>query len=215
MSLYLATLLLLSLLLSWYWARVLHLVRKIRRKTGSSAQLLPKEPLGRALRIVWYPAVAAWIAAPFVTAYLLYRADLSPAALPAFARPVLVTPALYLPAALIAVLSFIATLICWKKMGKSWRMGINPGEKTTLIVTGPYSYVAHPIYALQQLLALASLAILPSPWMLVVALIEILFLNWEASREEQHLTSVHGDAYTLYRKQVGRFAPRSWRKAII
>jgi protein-S-isoprenylcysteine O-methyltransferase Ste14 len=213
MSLYLCIVVLLGLVISYYWARVLHLVRKIRRKTGASAQLLPAEPLGRVLRVVWYPTVAGWIAGPFVAAGLALRQQSDFGSLPIVLRPWLVSPLLYLPATAIALLAFVATLICWKRMGSSWRMGINPGEKTSLVVTGPYAFVAHPIYGLQQLLVLASLAILPTPWMLAVAVIEVLFLNWEASREERHLVSVHGDLYANYRKQVGRFLPRSWRRA--
>jgi protein-S-isoprenylcysteine O-methyltransferase Ste14 len=51
-------------------------------------------------------------------------------------------------------------------MGKSWRMGINPNEKTQLIVSGPYAYIRHPIYAIQSLMLLASMILLPSPLML-------------------------------------------------
>ena len=56
-------------------------------------------------------------------------------------------PRLSWPAALVALAAYLATLVCWKKMGKSWRMGIDPNETTQLIITGPYRHVRHPIYA--------------------------------------------------------------------
>jgi protein-S-isoprenylcysteine O-methyltransferase Ste14 len=109
---------------------------------------------------------------------------------------------------LVAATALGATLVCWKKMGKSWRMGIDPAEKTGLIVTGPYAYVRHPIYALSSLLMLASVACLPTPLMIALALVHLTFLWWEARREEHHLAAVHGADYDRYRASTGRFFPR-------
>lgn len=202
--------LVLGLIVGFYWARVLKLVRKTRKKTGQSAQFVPSEPLGRALRILWYPTVALWVLHPWLTV-AAYFIDLR---LPALFTPLWTSPLTLYPATAIALLALWGTLICWRKMGTSWRMGINPGEKTELIVSGPYAYVAHPIYALQQLLALASAAILATPLILIVAAIELLFLQWEARREEQHLISVHGEIYANYNRSVGRFIPRSTKPFI-
>lgn len=201
-----------GLVMSFYWARVLKLVRKTRKKTGASAQLVPREPLGRALRIVWYPTVAVWVAHPWIN--VAWPTLLGGTELPAVLTPVVNTPLLWGPALAVLFAALWGTLVCWRRMGKSWRMGINPGEKTELVVSGPYAYVAHPIYALQQVLAVASLAVLPSPVMMAVAVIEVAFLNWEASREEIYLKQVHGEAYAGYRARVGRFIPRSWRAAV-
>jgi len=104
-----------------------------------------------------------------------------------------------------------ATLLCWKRMGKSWRMGINPNEKTQLIVSGPYAYIRHPIYAIQSLMLLASMALLPSPLMLVSCLLMLTFLQWEARREEKYLVVHHGEAYVGYCRRTGGFLPRSFR----
>jgi protein-S-isoprenylcysteine O-methyltransferase Ste14 len=96
-------------------------------------------------------------------------------------------------------------------MGKSWRMGINPQEKTQLIVSGPYAYIRHPIYAIQSLMLLASMLLLPSPLMLIACILMITFLQWEARREEKYLVIHHGDGYRDYCKQTGGFLPRSFR----
>jgi protein-S-isoprenylcysteine O-methyltransferase Ste14 len=189
-----------------YWARVLRLAQKARRRTGRAANLIPAEPLGRLLRLVWFPTVAAWIAVPLIT-YFRHR-------LPPFLRPIYSSPPLAWSAFAIAVAAFVATLICWKRMGKSWRMGIAPGEVTQLVVTGPYAYVRHPIYALSCLLMLCTLTIVPSPLMAAVAVIHITLLIWESSREEQHLTSLHGELYTRYAAQVGRFVPTPARRYV-
>lgn len=207
MIVYLLCVLALGLIVGFYWARVLKLVRKTRKKTGQSAQLFPREALGRLLRVVWYPAVGLWVLHPWLT----LGAWAAGFELPAAFRPLVATPWLAVPALLAAALALWGTLICWRRMGTSWRMGINPGEKTQLIVSGPYAYVAHPIYGLQQVLALASVAVLPTPAMLVLAAIELVFLQWEARREEKYLVQVHGEVYAGYLRSVGRFFPRSAR----
>lgn len=198
---------LLGLILGFYWARVLKLVRKTRLRTGRSAQFFPAEPLGRVLRVVWYPTVVLWVLHP----WLSVAAELSNMTLPWFFRPFFGSVLIAVPGVLAAFVALAGTLVCWRRMGKSWRMGIEPGERTELVVTGPYAYVAHPIYALQQVLALASVAVLPTPAMVIVAVIETVFLQWEARREEKHLCGVHGAAYLNYLRQVGRFFPRSSR----
>jgi protein-S-isoprenylcysteine O-methyltransferase Ste14 len=190
-----------GLIVGFYWARVLRLVLKTRKRTGRAANFLPAEPLGRMLRIVWYPTVAIWIAIPLLSA-LATR-------LPAFLRPLFHQPVIQAVAVLVALAALGATMICWKRMGRSWRMGIDPGEKTELVVTGPYAYVRHPIYALSSVLMTASVVAVPSPLMIVVTVIHICFLQWEAHREERYLLERHGDAYAQYLNQVGRFVPRS------
>lgn len=196
--------LIMGLILVAYWGRVMRLVYKIRKTTGRDANLRPKEPLGMALRVAWYPAVVIWIVHPLVNAF-------HPRHLPRWMMPLFSSAPAAWAATLIAILAFIGTLICWKKMGKSWRMGINPGEKTQLIVSGPYAYVRHPIYALSSVLMICSVVILSSPLMLVVALIHLWLLQWEARREEKYLIANHGAVYQGYMSRTGRFVPKSTR----
>ncbi len=190
-----------GLIVAAYWARVLRLVYKTRKLTGKAANFLPPELLGRALRIVWYPTVVAWIIVPLAVAFAP-----SP---PALLAPLFHRPAIAWLAVLVAFAAWGATLVCWKRMGKSWRMGIDPGEKTQLVVSGPYAYVRHPIYALSSVLMLASVVAVPVPLMIAVATIHLLFLQWEARREEGYLLATHGEEYARYYRGVGRFMPRT------
>ena len=197
--------LVLGVILAAYWARVVRLAIKAQKRTGKAANFLPTEPLGRILRIAWYPVVLAWIAHPFFSAFAT--------APPALCRPLYHQPVVSAVAVLVAAFALAATLVCWKKMGKSWRMGIDPAEKTGLIVTGPYAYIRHPIYALSSMLMLASVICLPSPVMIALAVIHITFLAWEARREERYLTTVHGAEYASYCASTGRFFPRFARRS--
>ncbi len=172
---------------------------KMRRKTGRAANFIPAEPLGRVLRIIWQPVILAWIGLPFAAAF---KAPSHGPDVPLFQSPILQWAGVAT-----ALFCLLATRACWRRMGKSWRMGIDPNEKTALIFTGPYAYVRHPIYALSSLMMLATVIVLPTPLMFVVAAIHLLLLQWEARREERNLSRIHGQQYDQYCSRVGRFIP--------
>jgi protein-S-isoprenylcysteine O-methyltransferase Ste14 len=188
--------------LAMYWARVLRMAAKTRRQTGNAANLFPTETLGRVLRVIWFPCVGLWIAAPFLA--ITTRGGLT--------APLQVPLVLSWPAAVMVFSCLAASWVCWRQMGRSWRMGINPHEKTQLVVTGPYAYVRHPIYAISTAMAGASLLAVPSAIMLVAVLVHMALLQWESRREEQYLLSMHGEAYRLYCQTAGRFVPRLRRQ---
>jgi protein-S-isoprenylcysteine O-methyltransferase Ste14 len=191
-----------GLILAVYWLRVMQLVARTKREVGRAANFVPPERLGRLLRIVWIPVVILWIAVPlglpFVTGL--------PWGLRAVAFPGDV--ALGWAAVAVAVAAFVITWVCWVRMGKSWRMGIDPNERTTLVFNGPYRYVRHPIYGLSQVLVLATLAALPSVPMLIITVVHMTLMQWEVRREDKYLVALHGQAYGDYMKRVGRFVPR-------
>ncbi len=186
-----------------YWWRVVRMASKARRRTGRAANFIPAEPVGRAIRLVWQPVVWAWVGLPLAAAFA--------GRLPAGLRPVYHQPAVRWAAAAAVAAGFVATRACWRRMGKSWRMGIDPGERTALVVTGPFARVRHPIYALSSLMMAATVVAVPSPAMAAVAAVHLLLLRWEARREERHLSAVHGAAYDRYLADVGRFLPRLGR----
>jgi len=190
----------LGLILTAYWARVIRMAAKQRRRTGRGANFLPPEPLGRAIRVVWIPVVVAWVALPFVFAYK----KRPPSAL----VPLVSSDALAIAGLVLAAGAVAGSIACWKRMGESWRMGIDPGERTPLVLTGPFAYVRHPIYALSSLLMIATVMVMPSPLMIILALLHLTCLQWEARREEQHLLATNGEEYAAYCAKVGRFFPR-------
>jgi protein-S-isoprenylcysteine O-methyltransferase Ste14 len=191
------------IIVAFYWGRVLHLAAKARRQDGHAAHFIPPEPLGRVLRLIWFPVVALWIAIPL----LIGTAARLPPRI--FFAPIYLNYPVATIGVIITAAALAATLVCWKRMGRDWRMGIDPAERTRLIVTGPYAYVRHPIYALSQLMMLGTVIAVPAPAMTGLALLHILLLQWEARREEAHLLRVQGEQYSRYMGQVGRFLPRS------
>lgn len=196
-------LLLLGLIVGAYWYRVLRMARKARKRTGRAANFLPPEPLGRVLRIVWMPVIFVWIVHPLVAAVIASRLRVT--------APLWSCPVCTWTGVAIAGACFLATRYCWRRMGTAWRMGIDPNEQNTLVTTGPFAYVRHPIYALSATMMLASALALPTPLMLAAAVVHVSLLYWEARREERHMLRTHGPIYGDYLKRVGRFAPRSLR----
>lgn len=178
-----------------YWLTVAVKSILIRRVIRKDPNVIPRELTGQLMRIVWFPVVATWICYPWLH-------------LP---RPATV-PIEWTVAAVAgvaaAVFALAASFHCWREMGASWRIGIDPNEKTEMIVSGAYRYVRHPIYALSILLVWATLAANPSIVMLVVAALHTALMATEAVREEKHMLATHGQAYADYIKTVGRFIPR-------
>jgi len=195
--------LIIGLIMLTYWVRVMMMVRRTKREVGRAANLVPPEPIGRIIRVVWMPVVVLWIFVPICTGFMVDP--------PAILRPLSAisgNAALSWGAVFIAILAFAATWVCWHKMGKSWRMGIDPNERTQLVFNGPFAYVRNPIYGLSSLLMLMTMVIVASPLMWVVGILHLLFLQWEVRREEKVLSALHGSAYADYYARVGRFFPK-------
>lgn len=191
-----------GLIIGIYWLKVMQLVAKTKREVGRAANFVPPEKLGRLLRFIWIPVVVLWIFVPMLMPFVT--------GLPWVLQPVPFSGREIVGwiAVAVAVIAFAITWVCWIKMGKSWRMGIDPNERTTLVFNGPYAYVRHPIYGLSQLLMLATFAAWPSPLMLVLAVLHLILMQWEVRREDKYLVALHGPAYAEYMKHVGRFVPR-------
>jgi protein-S-isoprenylcysteine O-methyltransferase Ste14 len=97
-------------------------------------------------------------------------------------------------------------------MGDSWRLGTDERELTTLVHSGLYQIVRHPIYIAQGLLLVASLLMLPAPMYLLLAVVHAWCIYEKTSVEERYLRHAHGDAYRMYQERVGRFWPTNqWR----
>ena len=192
--------------LAVYWGTVVVKARRLARKIGKYPNVIPRETVGRWMRLIWAPTVVAWCVQPWLAGLGLGRKTFWLRRLINPAQPAAVPGAII--GSLLAVMALILTMICWRRMGLSWRIGIDPGEHTELVVQGPYRLVRHPIYALSILLMLGVVLAIPTPLMLVTAGIHIFMLQIEARREETYLLKIHGPQYSRYRDTVGRFIPR-------
>jgi protein-S-isoprenylcysteine O-methyltransferase Ste14 len=206
--------LLAALCLSVYWFWVPVKLIRLGRKLGKDPNALPRERVGQAMRLLWYPCIMALLVGLWLAASVAHLDRWPPAAQIPLQPLWTLRPlgpwwwAAMLPAGSLCLLCTLFTFVCWRKMGRSWRIGIDPNEKLALVSTGPYRYVRHPIYALRMVINLCAFVMAPTLWILLTAGIDILLLQIEARREERYMEAQHGAEYARYKNSVGRFIPR-------
>jgi protein-S-isoprenylcysteine O-methyltransferase Ste14 len=108
----------------------------------------------------------------------------------------------------IAVVGIAATVYAQLDMGDSWRIGVDPGETTTLVRSGVFGCVRNPIFTAMITFGFGIALVTPNlvaiaGFVLLVATIELQV----RIVEEPYLLTVHGDAYRDYLANVGRFVP--------
>lgn len=102
------------------------------------------------------------------------------------------------------VLVFLAQLA----MGNSWRIGVEPEERTELVTDGIFGFVRNPIFALTIPMAIGFFLMVPNAVALIDLGIVALSIELVVRRvEEPYLLRTHGDAYRDYASRVGRFLP--------
>ena len=171
-----------------------------RRRTGSTGFRGVSGRLGSA---EWF-AGAGFVAAPAVAvlASILQLLDV--------AAPVAVlhSPWIQIGGIVVAIVGIFATVYAQLDMGDSWRIGVDPGETTTLVRTGVFGWVRNPIFTAMITFGFGIALVTPSlvalaGFLLLVATIELQV----RIVEEPHLLTVHGDDYRSYLTNVGRFMP--------
>jgi protein-S-isoprenylcysteine O-methyltransferase Ste14 len=180
-----------------YWGTVVRNALRFTRKESHGVNLIPRERVGRWVRALWIPTIVAWCVQPWFALRHYFH----------FSTHSLTWTVTGFIGAAVCISATIATFSCWREMGRSWRIGIDPEEKTQLIFSGPFRVVRHPIYTLSIFLVLGTLATTPTLVMLVIAIVHIACLQFEARREETYLLGKHGRVYADYMKRVGRFLP--------
>lgn len=93
-------------------------------------------------------------------------------------------------------------------MGASWRIGVDPGERTELVTGGVFSLCRNPIYTF-MVIAWIGFALLVPTWPAAVSLVLLTAgLQLQVRLvEEPHLLRTHGEPYAAYARRVGRFLP--------
>ncbi len=93
-------------------------------------------------------------------------------------------------------------------MGESWRVGVDPGERTALVTSGPFRLVRNPILS-AVMVTCVGLTLMTPTVVGLLGLIGVMVANELLVRlvEEPHLLRVHGEAYARYAAAVSRFVP--------
>lgn len=168
------------------------------RRTGDTGLRLHADPGSVAwwAKLAFIAAIAAGVAAPIAG-----LAGLDPVTF-------LDHPALRTTGVVVALAGIAATAIAQLQMGTSWRVGVDPNERTELVTTGIFARVRNPIFTAMAITA-AGLALVVANIIGVIgfaALVIALQLQVRAV-EEPYLRRVHGPAYDRYLDTTSRFLP--------
>jgi protein-S-isoprenylcysteine O-methyltransferase Ste14 len=109
----------------------------------------------------------------------------------------------------IALLGF--GLLQWAQttLGKSWSDTPRMIREQSLITSGPYQFIRHPIYT-AFILILGSTLLISANWLIGLAWIgmTVLEITSRIGFEEALLLEYFGDQYRQYMKRTGRLLPR-------
>jgi len=156
------------------------------------------------------PGSAEWIAGVGFTVALLLGAAAPVLALLDVIEPIgaLDVMALHVAGLVLAVAGIAATFYAQVAMGTSWRIGVDPSERTALVTAGPFALVRNPIFAAMLPTALGLTLLVPS-WVAIAGLVGLVAALELQVRvvEEPYLRQIHGESYADYAARVGRFVP--------
>jgi protein-S-isoprenylcysteine O-methyltransferase Ste14 len=156
------------------------------------------------------PGSAEWIAGVGFTVALLLGFSAPVLALLDVVEPIdaLDGAGAHAAGVVLAVAGIGATLYAQIAMGTSWRIGVDPAERTDLVTSGPFALVRNPIFSAMLPTALGLVLLVPS-WVAIAGLVGLLLALELQVRvvEEPYLLHVHGATYADYARRVGRFVP--------
>ena len=109
----------------------------------------------------------------------------------------------------LAVAGIFLTFGAQLAMGDSWRVGVDSGERTELVTSGPFELVRNPIYSAMLLMVFGLVLMVPSVVAIAGFLVLLIGLELQVRLvEEPYLLRVHGKTYVAYAARVGRFLPK-------
>lgn len=126
--------------------------------------------------------------------------------------PALDTNAAHIIGTVVAVVGIIGTATAQLQMGASWRIGVDPSERTGLVTNGVFASVRNPIFT-AMLITATGLTLMVGNAVAVIGVLALLAALEVQVRcvEEPYLLETHGADYARYTGSAGRFAPRIGR----
>jgi protein-S-isoprenylcysteine O-methyltransferase Ste14 len=115
---------------------------------------------------------------------------------------------LHVTGIVVTLAGIVLTLAAQYSMGESWRIGVDPAERTELVTAGAFRYARNPIFTAMLVTATGLAMTIPNAISIIGLLALIAALEIQVRLvEEPYLIDTHGDTYRNYARQVGRFAP--------
>lgn len=93
-------------------------------------------------------------------------------------------------------------------MGRAWRIGVAPDERTALVTHGPFRWVRNPFFTGMSLTAAGTTLSVPSLAGAVATVVLFATLIVQVREvEEPHLVRTFGEDFLTYARRTGRFLP--------
>ena len=191
----------LAVTLSLVWlvtAFALRIAIQLRRTGDSGLRIRSSEPVATLAKVLFTSATLAVGLAPMFEAagWIDVVDDLR-------------SPPSEVVGVALAVAGIAATFVAQLAMGRSWRIGVDPEERTDLVTDGVFAIVRNPIFSTMLVTSVGFVLLLPTAVGLVGLVVMVVALEIQVRGvEEPYLRTVHGAAYDAYVARVGRFVPR-------
>jgi protein-S-isoprenylcysteine O-methyltransferase Ste14 len=109
---------------------------------------------------------------------------------------------------LLAVAGIVLTTIAQLSMGDSWRVGVDPHDRTDLVTHGIFGVVRNPIFTAMVLASIGLALLVPNGWTVAALVVLVVGLELQVRFvEEPYLHRTHGASYEAYLAATGRFVP--------
>lgn len=104
-------------------------------------------------------------------------------------------------------------LMFWmfRHLGRNVTDTVVTRREHSLVTTGPYHRIRHPLYSALALLVVGASLLSANWFVLATGIATFILLRIRTDREEANLVARFGDAYRDYMARTGRFVPR-WRR---
>ena len=101
-------------------------------------------------------------------------------------------------------------LLVWmfRTLGRNLTDTVVTRKQHTLVTTGPYRWVRHPLYSSAALAIVGTSLVAANGFFFVAGCLAFLLLVIRTRKEEQNLIARFGDDYRNYMQRTGRFVPR-------
>jgi protein-S-isoprenylcysteine O-methyltransferase Ste14 len=167
------------------------------RRTGDTGLRLTAGPIGS---LQW------WAKLLFIAALVLGLTG--PLAAVAGLDPLFGSQPLARAGVVVVVTGLVATVLAQLNMGASWRIGVDPAERTALVTTGAFAIARNPIFTAMSLTSLGLAMMVPNVVSVAAMVVLIVSIQMQVRAvEEPYLIRTHGRSYTDYAARVGRFLP--------
>jgi protein-S-isoprenylcysteine O-methyltransferase Ste14 len=112
-----------------------------------------------------------------------------------------------IPGSILAALGLFGAVWARINLGRNWSGYVTYKEGQTLVTTGPYKYIRHPIYTSMILMFIGTILYYGSLFVSIFLIILGITFILRTRKEEEIMIRLFGEKYTDYMKRTKRLIP--------